>query len=288
MNTALEMLLRELRLPTFFAHAQAVAIEAEREGWGFTRYLHTLAELEVQERGQRRIARRRKESKLPASKTLTSLDRSRLPEPIRRQLPTLCEGHFVDKAQNLLAFGLPGRGKTHLLCAIGHALIEQGYRVLFSPAYQLVQRLLAAKQDLRLEKELRKLDGFAVIILDDIGYLQQNREEMEVLFTFLAERYERKSVLISSNLVFSQWDRIFQDPMTTAAAIDRLVHHAIILELTGPSFRTQHAKQRQHEAKITEAGAPQHNPSTENVTAGDDSPGETKAVTGPGHAPVDT
>jgi len=288
MNTSLEMLLRELRLPAFFAHAQAVAIEAEREGWGFTRYLHTLAELEVQERGQRRIARRRKESKLPASKTLSSLDRSRLPEPIRRQLPTLCEGHFVDKAQNLLAFGLPGRGKTHLLCAIGHALIEQGYRVLFSPAYQLVQRLLAAKQDLRLEKELRKLDGFAVIILDDIGYLQQNREEMEVLFTFLAERYERKSVLISSNLVFSQWDRIFQDPMTTAAAIDRLVHHAIILELTGPSFRTQHAKQRQYEVKLTEAAAQQRSPSTENVIADDDNPGETKAVIGPGHAPVDT
>ncbi len=288
MNTALEMLLRELKLLAFFDHAQTVAIEAEREGWGFTRYLHTLAELEVQERGQRRIARRRKESKLPASKTLSSLDRSRLPEPIRRQLPTLCEGHFVDKAQNLLAFGLPGRGKTHLLCAIGHALIEQGYRVLFSPAYQLVQRLLAAKQDLRLEKELRKLDGFAVIILDDIGYLQQNREEMEVLFTFLAERYERKSVLISSNLVFSQWDRIFQDPMTTAAAIDRLVHHAIILELTGPSFRTQHAKQRQHEVKLTAPAPHRGDTSTQQVITEDEKPGEVNADIAPGQTPVDT
>ena len=288
MNTSLEMLLRELKLPSFLAHAQAVAIQAEREGWGFARYLHTLAEQEVEERRQRRIQRRRKESRLPASKTLTTLDRARLPEPVRRQLPTLCEGHFVDKAQNLLAFGLPGRGKTHLLCAVGYALIEQGYRVLFSPAYQLVQRLLAAKQALQLEKELRKLDGFAVIILDDIGYIQQNREEMEVLFTFLAERYERKSVLISSNLVFSQWDRIFQDPMTTAAAIDRLVHHAIILELTGPSFRTQHAKQRQHELKVTEAAAHHRGISTEEVIARDDKASEINPVIGPEQATVDT
>lgn len=247
MNDSLEMLLRELKLSTFLTYAQPVAIQAEREGWGFTRYLHTLAELELEQRRQRRIQRRRKESGLPASKTLTTLQLARLPDPVRRQLPSLCEGHFVDKAQNLLAFGLPGRGKTHLLCAVGHALIEQGYRVLFSPAYQLVQRLLEAKQALRLEKELRKLDGFAAILIDDIGYIQQSREEMEVLFTFLAERYERKSVLISSNLVFSQWDRIFQDPMTTAAAIDRIVHHAIILEMTGPSFRTEQAKQSQHE-----------------------------------------
>ncbi len=211
MNGSLELLLRELKLPAFLAQAQPLAIEAERSSWSFTRYLHTLAELELDERRQRRIQRRGKESGLPASKTLTTLQVARLPEPVRRQLPTLCEGHFVDKAQNVLAFGLPGRGKTHVLCAVGHALVERGYRVLFTPAYQLVQRLLAAKETLRLEKELRKLDGFAAIIVDDIGYLQQSRAEMEVLFTFLAERYERKSVLISSNLVFSQWDRIFHD-----------------------------------------------------------------------------
>jgi DNA replication protein DnaC len=214
MTDSLDRLLRELHLPTVLAQAQAVAIEAERSGWSFTRYLYTLAELELEERRQHRIQRRRKESGLPASKTLTTLQLTHLPTPVRRQLPTLCEGQFVEQAQNVLAFGLPGRGKTHLLCAVGHALVERGYRVLFTPAYQLVQRLLAAKQALRLEQELHKLDGFAAIILDDIGYLQQSRAEMEVLFTFLAERYERKSVLISSNLVFSQWDRIFQDSKT--------------------------------------------------------------------------
>ena len=247
----LELMLRELHLGTVGRHAQEVAIRAEREGWSFTHYLHDLVELELLEREQRRIPRRFKESGLPVSKTLTTLEVERLPEPVRRQLPTLCEGHFVERAQNILAFGLPGRGKTHLLCAIGQALIERGYRVLFTPAFKLVQRLLSAKHDLRLEKDLRRLDGYAAVILDDIGYLQQNRDEMEVLFTFLAERYERKSVLISSNLVFSQWDRIFKDPMTTAAAIDRLVHHATSLELSGPSYRTDKAKEKVNEAKPT-------------------------------------
>ena len=253
MTEVLDRLLHELHLPTMLAQAQAVAIEAERSAWSFTRYLYTLAELELEARHQHRIQRRRKESGLPPGKTLTTLQVAHLPTPVRRQLPTLCEGQFVKQAQNVLAFGLPGRGKTHLLCAVGQALVERGYRVLFTPAYQLVQRLLAAKQALRLEQELHKLDGFAAIILDDIGYLQQSRAEMEVLFTFLAERYERKSVLISSNLVFSQWDRIFQDPMTTAAAIDRLVHHAVILELTGPSFRTEQAKERQHPTPRTDS-----------------------------------
>ena len=253
MTDALDRLLRELHWPTVLAQAQTVAIEAERSGWSFTRYLHTLVELELEQRRQHRIQRRRKESGLPASKTLTTLRLAHLPTPVRRQLPTLCEGQFVEQAQNVLAFGLPGRGKTHVLCAVGHALVERGYRVLFAPAYQLVQRLLAAQQALRLEQELHELDGFAAIILDDMGYIQQSRAEMEVLFTFLAERYERKSVLISSNLVFSQWDRIFQDPMTTAAAIDRLVHHAIILELTGSSFRTEQAQGRQQPATLTES-----------------------------------
>jgi DNA replication protein DnaC len=198
--SSLELMLRELRLGTVVRHAQEVAIRAEREGWSFTRYLHDLVEMELLERLSRRMQRRLKESGLPIGKTLTTLEIARLPEPVRRQLPTLCEGHFIAQGHNILAFGLPGRGKTHLLCAIGQALIERGYRVLFTPTFKLVQRLLSAKHELRLEKELRRLDGYAAVILDDIGYLQQNRDEMEVLFTFLAERYERKSVLITQSL----------------------------------------------------------------------------------------
>lgn len=241
---SLAILMRSLKLPTIARLAQEVAQQAERDGWTFQRYLHNLAELEVEERRRKRIARFQKQAELPPDKTLATLNRSRLPPKVTKQLATLCEGGFVERGDNLLAFGLPGRGKTHLVCAVGHELVQRGYRVLFTATFALVQRLLAAKRDLRLEKELSVLDGFDAIILDDIGYVQQSRDEMEVLFTFLAERYERRSVIITSNLLFSEWDRIFKDPMTTAAAIDRLVHHSVILEMTGPSVRSEEAKRR--------------------------------------------
>ena len=239
---SLALLLRSLKLPTVARHAEEVARLAEREGWTFEHYVHHLVELEVYERRRRRIERHLKESDLPRDKTLASLDRTRLPIKIAKQLATLCDGGFVERGDNLLAFGLPGRGKTHLVCAIGYELIQRGYRVLFTATYALVQRLLAAKRDLRLEKELAILDGYDAVVCDDLGYIQQDRDEMEVLFTFLAERYERRSVIITSNLVFSEWDRIFKDPMTTAAAVDRLVHHSVILEMTGGSIRIEQAQ----------------------------------------------
>src|SRR5271167_1472602 len=151
----------------------------------------------------------------------------------------LARGEFLERAENALAFGLPGVGKSHAACAIGNALIEQGHSVLFRPAYKLVQELLAAKRDLMLPQKLRRLDSIELLILDDIGYVNQSPEEAEVLFTLIAERYERRSMLITSNLVFSDWERIFKDPMATAAAIDRLVHHATILEFNVPSYRTR-------------------------------------------------
>lgn len=244
---SLAMMMRALKLPSFARYAEELAQKAEREGWTYGRYLHHLAELEMQERRRRRLERYQRDSDLPGEKTLATLNRARLPAKVGKMLPTLCEGAFVERGDNLLAFGLPGRGKTHLVCAIGHELIQRGHRVLFTPTFALVQRLLAAKRDLRLEKELALLDGFDAVILDDIGYVQQSREEMEVLFTFLAERYERKSVIITSNLVFREWDRIFKDPMTTAAAIDRLVHHSVILEMTGPSVRGEEAEEARRE-----------------------------------------
>jgi len=261
MAESLAILLRALKLPTVARLASDVAQKAEREGWSFGQYLHHLAELEVEERRRRRIQRYLKESELPSEKSLATLQRQKLPAKIQKQLPSLCEGGFVDRGDNLLAFGLPGRGKTHLVCAIGHELVRRGRRVLFIATFALVQRLLAAKRDLRLEKELASLDDFDAVILDDIGYVQQNRDEMEVLFTFLSERYERKSVIITSNLVFSEWDRIFKDPMTTAAAIDRLVHHSVIIEMTGPSIRNEEAKKRSEttapSATRAEPAAPQ-------------------------------
>jgi len=241
---ALLVLLRALKLPAFARYAEEVAAKATREGWTFGHYLQHLAELEVEERRVRRIDRALRDSDLPRDKTLATLDRVRLPQKVAKQLAALCDGGFVERGENLLAFGLPGRGKTHVTAAIGHELIQRGYRVLFTPTFALVQRLLAAKRDLRLERELVALDIYHAVILDDIGYVQQSRDEMEVLFTFLAERYERKSVLITSNLVFSDWIRIFKDPMTTAAAIDRLIHHAVILEMTGTSYRNETARKR--------------------------------------------
>jgi len=240
----LPTLLKALRLSSFAARYQEVAEQAERGGWSFEQYLHHLTEEEVLLRRRRRLERFLKRSHLPTGKTLATLELPKLPTSVRRQLPSLCEGGFVDRAENVLAFGLPGRGKSHVVAAIGHELVARGYKVLFIPAFLLVQQLLVAKRELTLEKELRRLDGFDAVLLDDIGYIQQAREEMEVLFTFLSVRYERKSVLLTSNLVFSQWDKIFKDPMTTAAAIDRLVHHATILELTGDSYRSEAAKKK--------------------------------------------
>jgi len=239
---SLAILLRQLKLPAFVAAHEELARQAERDGWTHLEYLGRLVELEISERRQRRIERLRKGAGLPEDKTIGALKIEKLPAKVRRQVPALCEGGFIHRAENVLAFGLPGRGKTHLMVAIGHELIHRGYAVLFTPAYRLVQRLLAAKRELLLDRELKRLDAYDAVILDDLGYVQQDREEMEVLFTFLSERYERRSVMITSNLVFSQWDQIFKNPMTTIAAIDRLVHHAIILEITGPSIREEEAK----------------------------------------------
>ena len=243
-KASLELLLRQLKLPSFSRFHEEAAIRAERESWSFGQYLYHLVEVELDERRQRRLQRNLKRSDLPQDKSLATLKQERYPARIRRQIAALCEGHFVDAGENVLVFGLPGRGKSHICAAIAHELIHRGYTVLFTPAFQLVQRLLAAKRDLALEKLLRQLDRFDVVLVDDIGYIQQSREEMEVLFTFLAERYERRSVVVTSNLVFSQWDKIFKDPMTTAAAIDRLVHHSTIIELEGPSFRADEAADR--------------------------------------------
>ena len=244
--SALPILLRALRLPTIAREHDDATRRAEAENWGYARFLSYLFEAEANERLQRKIQRQLKESNLPAGKTIESLDEKKLPDKIRRQLPTLLEADFVRRGDNLLCFGLAGRGKTHLVAAIAREWIcRHQLQVLFVPAFRLVTQLLAAKRDLKLPQAIARLQRFDAVVIDDIGYVQQSREEMEVLFHFLAERYEQKSVVITSNLVFSQWDQIFKDPMTTMAAVDRLVHHATILEFTGESVRANAAKLRQ-------------------------------------------
>jgi DNA replication protein DnaC len=234
--------LAEFKLPTL--HAELVA-RFKQAGLGHVLpLLLEVLELEAGDRRQRRIQRLLHAAKLPPGKTFETFLDSRLPTRLMQKLRDLSTGDFLDRADNVLAFGLPGTGKTHAACALGHALVLAGRSVLFAPTYQLVQELLAAKRDLVLPRALRRLDTFELLILDDIGYVQQSPEEIEVLFTLMAERYERRSMLITSNLVFSEWEKIFKNPMTTAAAIDRLVHHSEILEFDVPSFRTEDAKKR--------------------------------------------
>ena len=255
-----QFLLRQFNLTTMAQELEVVQQKSQSEGWSFGRSLRELLEMESYARDTRRLERLLKDSGLPEGKSLASLDTRELSTANRRRLSELCEGHFTERAVNVLAFGLPGRGKTHFLSAIGYELIQrQRKRVLFTPSYRLIQRLLTAKQELRLDAELNKLLRYEVIILDDLGYVKQSREEMEVLFTFFAERYERGSVMISSNLVFSKWDQIFQDPMTAMAAVDRLVHHSVLLEFDGKSHRAQKGSKSKEEAVDQELQATQNN-----------------------------
>jgi DNA replication protein DnaC len=235
--------LKGLRLPTILAGYREQAEMARREHLSFEHYLLELVRHEREVRHHNRIQRLLRTSKLPLEKNMDNFDRARLPERVNHQVGQLLEGDFLDRHENVLAFGNPGSGKTHLLCGIAQALIHQGRQVLFCPCSLLVQELLWAKRELVLPKLLKRFSKYEAILIDDIGYVEQSREEMEVLFTLLAQRYERGSVLLTSNLPFSKWDRIFKDAMTTAAAIDRLVHHSVILELNLSSYRLEASKQ---------------------------------------------
>jgi DNA replication protein DnaC len=242
LNVQLTEQFRELRLPMFREHFESLAERATTEPWSHRQYLSELTELECQARRESRITRLMQRSRLPSSKTWDNFKWSRLPLSVARQVESLRDGSFLDRRENLLLFGKPGSGKSHCLCALGEQLVHQGRSILFTTCSLLVQELLIAKRDLRLAKVIKKLLRFDGLIIDDLGYVQQSREEMEVLFTLLAERYERGSVMLTSNLPFSKWEQIFKDAMTTAAAIDRLVHHSVILELNVPSYRLENAK----------------------------------------------
>ena len=261
--------LKELHLPTMRRDFEAQARRAEKETWSYEDYLLELVQVECAARRGNRIERLLRQRRIPPEKDLACFDLKRLPLKVSRQYRTLLEGSFVDRRENVLVFGGTGSGKTHSLCALGQELVRAGRKVLMCTCSALVQELLVAKRDLRLNKELRRLNRHEVLFIDDMGYVQQSREEMEVLFTLLAERYERGSVLLTSNLAFSQWERIFKDPMTTVAAIDRLVHHSVILELNLPSYRMEEAKKAKQQAETTE-DASTAKTETSAPTAGDE------------------
>lgn len=238
----LPIMLTELRLPTMKRLWSNLAEQSNREGWPAERFLSALLGHEMAERETRRLARARADSQLPPGKSLDQFDFSAVATISKAHVIALAEADaWLAQGQNLLAFGPPGVGKTHLLAAIGHALIDRGHRVLFARTSELVQRLQAARRDLRLPAELAKLDRFDLLILDDLSYARRDQAETSVLFELIAERYERKSIAITANAPFSAWDEVFPDKAMTVAAVDRLVHHATIFEMNVESYRRRAA-----------------------------------------------
>jgi DNA replication protein DnaC len=254
--TELDSGLKKLYLSTIKGCYSEEADLARQESLTYELYLQELVVRECEERRRNRITKYLRESRLPLEKTMDSFDRSLLPARINGLVNALLDGSFLERSENILAFGNPGSGKTHLLCAIAQELVHRDKRIFFTQCSMLVQNLLVAKRELELPKTLKKLSKYDAILIDDIGYVQQSREEMEVLFTLLAHFYERKSVMITSNLPFSKWEKIFKDPMTTAAAIDRLVHHSVILEVNLDSYRLQKAKRRGKEKETMQPPVP--------------------------------
>jgi DNA replication protein DnaC len=239
----LPLMLTELRLPTIKRLWEALAEQSNREGWTAERFLSVLLDHEMGERETRRLVRMRAESQLPPGKTLETFEFAAVPTVSKAHVQALAEADsWLGQGHNLLAFGPPGVGKTHLLAGLGHALIDRGHRVLFMRTGELVQRLQAARRDLRLPAELAKLDRFDLIILDDLSYARRDQAETSVLFELISERYERKSIAISANAPFSAWDEVFPDKAMTVAAVDRLVHHATILEMNVDSYRRRAAQ----------------------------------------------
>jgi DNA replication protein DnaC len=239
----LGLMLSQLRLPTIKRIAGDLCAQSDREGWPGHRLLEAVLEHEVAERETRRIDRHRAESQLSPDKRLSSFDFAAVPSVSKAQVMALAEGHeWLDRGANVLLFGPPGVGKSHLVCGLGHALIEAGRRVLFARCSDIVQRLQAARRDMRLPQELTKLDRYDLLILDDLSYVRRDQPETSVLFELIAERYEHKSLAITANTPFSQWGEVFVEPAMTLAAVDRLVHHSTILEMNVESYRRRAAQ----------------------------------------------
>ena len=237
-----DLLLGELRLPGIKLIWAALAATADKEGWPAARFLAALAEQEMVERNRRRFERHLEEARLPPGKTLDTFDFTAVPMISKAQVQALAAGDaWLERGANLLCFGPPGAGKSHLAAALGLALIEKGWRVLFTRTTDLVQKLQIARRDLALEAAIAKLDKYHLLILDDLAYVTKDQAETSVLFELISARYERRSMLITANQPFGEWGKVFSDQAMTLAAIDRIVHHATILEMNVDSYRSKEA-----------------------------------------------
>jgi len=250
-----ELLLAELRLPAIKQVWSDIAAQADKEGWPAARFLAALAEHEVAERGRRRIERHLAEARLPPGKTLDTFDFDAVPMVSKAQIMALAAGDsWLEKGANLIMFGPPGGGKSHLAASLGFALVENGWRVLFARTTDLVQRLQIARRELALEAAIAKLDKYHLLILDDLAYVTKDQAETSVLFELIGARYERRSLLVTANQPFGEWGKIFPDQAMTLAVVDRLVHHATIFEMNVESYRRRTALDRPRRGRRVRRG----------------------------------
>jgi DNA replication protein DnaC len=240
----LTVMLKELRLTTFGQNLEDYQQQAIEHTWSYADFLSKLCEQELARRFQTRINKWTREARLPVGKSFANLTLSDLPKAVQQPILQLKDNQqWTLQAGNVLLIGPSGVGKSHIAAALGHHLIERGVRVKWFSSSELVQHLQKAKKELDLMTCMTRLDKYPVLIIDDIGYVKKSDGETQVLFEFIAHRYESGSLIVTSNQPFSQWDQIFPDALMTVAAVDRIIHHASIIEIEGESYRKkQHLK----------------------------------------------